>query len=139
MKSIAGILILTLACACGGDPVGVSPEPSIVVAVAEEFLLAPGETARLPEGTLRVRFDEVTEDSRCPRDVACPWQGRALVALTVHTEAGAEQVRLEVTAPARSETIGRYKVELLSLFPEPVSTRPIPPNEYRINLRVLEI
>lgn len=60
-----------------------SAAPSLFPADAQsgEVALALGATASL-DG-LPLSFDEVLEDSRCPDDAECVWEGRARVELSV--------------------------------------------------------
>lgn len=39
-----------------------------------EFTLAPGNTMRVDDDRMRVSFDKVSQDSRCPKDVDCVWE-----------------------------------------------------------------
>jgi len=45
------------------------------------FKIALGET--LTAGDVILKFAEVLEDSRCPKDVVCVWEGQARVHVTV--------------------------------------------------------
>jgi hypothetical protein len=45
--------------------------------------LKVGEAAQLAGGVLTLTFDEVTGDSRCPKDVDCVWAGEATVVFKV--------------------------------------------------------
>ena len=67
-----------------------------------------------------IRFDAVTEDSRCPPDVQCVWAGRAHVRLVI----GGEAVELSVpglaptdAAPAEATRRG-LTVRALSMTPK---------------------
>lgn len=70
-------LILLAACA--------SPSGDTVMAAAQTrafdqpFTLAPGDSVVVGAEHVRVAFDRVTADSRCPRDVQCIWAGEATV------------------------------------------------------------
>lgn len=65
-----------------------------------EVALALGASGSL-DG-LALSFDAVVEDSRCPADVECVWEGRAVVALTV----AGEPVELEVVDPEKEPEAG---------------------------------
>ena len=65
-----------------------------------EVALALGASGSL-DG-LALSFDEVIEDSRCPADVECVWEGRALVGLTI----AGEPVDLQVVDPEREPEAG---------------------------------
>lgn len=48
----------------------------------EPFTLGPGYTAVIGQDILRLHFDEVLEDSRCPLDVECVQAGQVQIAVT---------------------------------------------------------
>ena len=58
-----------------GDPIDV---PKIVVKIPL------GETVRLDD--VAITFVKVIEDSRCPKNVTCIWQGRIIVQVAVKRE-----------------------------------------------------
>lgn len=77
LKSLPLLLLALLALsACREDPVC-----PLQVGVGEPFTLMKGECATV-DRTLRVVFDSVLEDSRCPTDVVCVWEGNAKVGLS---------------------------------------------------------
>ena len=64
---------------------GCTSAPSAIqVKVGNEFILSIGQEAHISEENLSIIFEDVIEDSRCPLDVTCIWEGRAsiLVQLT---------------------------------------------------------
>ena len=134
LRVIAPLLFLA-ACASGGGTAPTSPTP----AVDEEFVLAPGQTAVVKDTGIRVTFDRVREDSRCPTDVTCIWEGDAVVVLRV--KASADEVTREVHTqgdPPRSRQApaGDFVVTLVRLDPAPRSTSAVDPASYRATLRV---
>lgn len=72
------ILIQPFLAACTGAPAGIEAD------LGQEFLLPIGQEARITGEDLRISFEDVIEDSRCPLNVTCVWEGRAgiLVQLT---------------------------------------------------------
>jgi len=70
-----------------------------------------------------VRFLEVVEDSRCPMDVTCVWEGRAVVAVAI------DGTRVELYVPYASQQdaepsmieLGMIAVEVVGLDPYPGS------------------
>jgi len=65
-----------------------SPEPSsqatpteLNVRLDQDFTLRLGQSALISDENLRVRFASVLEDSRCPKNVACVWEGQARIVL----------------------------------------------------------
>jgi hypothetical protein len=109
------VAVLGLA-AC--DSAGPVPYPAD--AQSGEVALALGASGSL-DG-LALSFDEVVEDSRCPSDAACVWEGRALVGLTL----AGEPVELRVVdpekAPEAGVRAGGYVVFATRLTAEPVVT-----------------
>lgn len=53
--------------------------------LGEEFALKYGHSTVIAENSLRVTFDAVETDSRCPRDVQCFWSGVVNVRLTAES------------------------------------------------------
>ena len=54
--------------------------PTATVApLAESFKLRVGQTAAITGTNVRVKFDRVVADSRCPIDVQCVWAGSASI------------------------------------------------------------
>lgn len=65
------LLFLPLLAGCTSAPGGFE------VGLGEEFLLPIGQEARITGENLRISFEDVIEDSRCPLNVTCIWEGRA--------------------------------------------------------------
>jgi hypothetical protein len=124
---------LLLAACGGGNSSAVSPSTQkqsegSAITPDRPFTLRVGEHAALADGTLRVGFDSVTNDSRCPSNVQCVRAGEAIVMLTVRAGAIDSTVRLQTpsasapTAIAPSTAIiGAYAVTFSSLEPVPVA------------------
>src|SRR5690606_20640656 len=71
------LLCLVPVTACAQTP----SEPTVTMNA--EFTLAPGESARIEDTGLTVRFDGVENDSRCPANATCAQEGNATVRVTV--------------------------------------------------------
>ncbi|HSH20407.1 MAG TPA: hypothetical protein VLA03_08125 [Draconibacterium sp.] len=76
-------------------------------------------------------------DSRCPSDVVCIWEGKA-------------DVKIEVASPVKGsiklstynhllDTIGNYSFELIDVSPYPVSTKTIKLEDYDVTLKILDL
>jgi len=107
------------------------------VPLDSRFTVKPAETAAIEGTSLRVRFDRVVEDSRCPADVSCIQAGDAIVRITVIQEgASAKSYDLHTAATgSRSAAHGDLTIALEELAPRPVSSRAIAPQNYRATLR----
>ena len=100
MSQLATVLTLLLgfaACTSGGR-LETPSQPQ--VALGEAFTLKPGQSASVQDGALRVRFESVINDSRCPRGVTCIWEGDAVVAVSTHRGNAANRHELHTSGPA---------------------------------------
>jgi hypothetical protein len=107
-----------------------------VASLGQPFVLHMGDSAVL-EGGIRLMFASVMEDSRCPTDVQCVWEGNAEIAIEVGT-ADEPAVRLSLnTNPgfATEATFRSYTISLIDLQPYP-STAPKTVEPYRASLVV---
>lgn len=129
MKRLLAGLLFFAAAACSTPT---SPTPG--VPLGREFSLKPGETVAIQGTRLTVAFESVLDDSRCPADVVCIWQGEAVLALRVSE--GGQPSRLDLTTNAPEKGVGSYRVRLARVEPYPFAGKPIEPGEYRVTLTV---
>ena len=122
MKFLLVVLLLAVGCS--------SPTQPDRVPKNEPFGLRVGESA-LTTDDIRIRFDAVRSDSRCPMDAICVRAGEAVIALTL-SKAGEVPVGRELdTTPARSSTTFlNFLITLSQLQPYPRSDRQIQSGEY---------
>jgi hypothetical protein len=84
---------------------------------------------------LTITFRDVVEDSRCPRDVVCIWEGNARVQLDLAQAGGPEiSVLLNTTQPS-AVVFGARRVELVDLTPHPDTRARLPKSDYQVRLR----
>ena len=99
--------------------------------------LAVGE-AFAPAGTnLRISFDRVNSDSRCPIDVVCVQAGTAEIVISVREDragSASQSYVLRSFAEPREVVIGGYRVRLEDVTPSPRAGVPIATSAYRITL-----
>ncbi|GAB4141807.1 MAG: hypothetical protein Fur0046_17950 [Cyanobacteria bacterium J069] len=91
------------------------------------FQLPLAGTATLPENRT-LTFERVEQDSRCPTDVACGWQGQAEIVVAV-SQAGQPATEISLIQRAGDEAIAMQSVEgltvkLLELAPYPTADQP---------------
>lgn len=134
MRRIVLIPLLALA-ACSYSTVEAEP------ALEEPFTLEPGEVVGVADTGVRVRLVGVPEDSRCPTDVVCVWEGDARVVVEVETAGDpARSYALHTSGAAaggsRTVEVGGYVLGLVDVTPEPHSERRIDADEYRVTLRL---
>jgi hypothetical protein len=120
------------ACSSGGSvPTETgNPSPS-----ARTLSVKAGETGSVSGSDVRITFRSVTEDSRCPLDVTCVWEGNGQVALTVSSSGGSEDVVLNTTTQPRRVEVAGIRIVLASLAPYP-SGEPIDPDEYIVTFEI---
>lgn len=80
------LLTVTLGCRASGDG---QQHEDVTFELDAPFTVANGESAALQEGTLRITFDSVLRDGRCPRKLDCAGQGA--VEILVIVEGGGQQ------------------------------------------------
>lgn len=108
----------------------------------DTFALAGGQDAVIAGEGLRIHFDEVLEDSRCPARVQCVWSGQARIAFVAQAAGGTPKTVAFSTNPAPDQNVqtaevGQYVVKLLSLEPYPQTPEDtIPLDQYRATLEV---
>jgi hypothetical protein len=128
MRTLA--LILTLAAAVGCDNPNAPSTP-----LNTEFTLARGEARSIDDASIEIRFNGVTNDSRCPADALCVWGGDAHVNIRVNSGSNSREYVLH-TGDMKSVTHDDLAIHLVELSPYPFSARTIAPDEYRAKLRV---
>ncbi len=110
-----------------------------ITAVQEDgsFALQVGDRAEASDFT--VRFLSVPEDSRCPLDASCTWDGDAVARLDLagHHYSDVVDLHLNTMHGPDSAELDGHVVEFLDLSPRPYSGRYIPPGDYVARLRVL--
>jgi hypothetical protein len=119
----------SLGFACAAHPA----QPS--VPLGSLFELRYGTSATL-QG-LKLTFDGVKSDSRCPQDAVCVWAGEAVVTLTMSRSGGARVQQELRTTPVMSEaSYLAYRVKLVALAPYPRSAQQIRSEDYVATLAV---
>jgi hypothetical protein len=130
--AVAAIVAATAACSSPTTPGG---------AFHTEVTLRPGEATAVASTPLRVGFERVASDSRCPINALCIQSGDALVVVrvTVNGRDGADinlRTRGGTTGENLTATVAGYELSIGALEPFPVTTRPIEPGDYRVTLVV---
>ncbi|MCY7330132.1 MAG: hypothetical protein LH618_16390, partial [Saprospiraceae bacterium] len=107
----------------------------------EPFLLCFGTTAAQTGQNFSIKFEKLAEDSRCPTDVVCVWEGRALIGVTITHEGTIETDSLAVGnffgMPYSDSTLfAGYKIKLLEVLPAPISTNQPTEADYKVKLLI---
>jgi hypothetical protein len=127
-------VLASFACALAsdsGNPVAPSP------ALDQAFTLKAGASAILDTENLRVEFDSVLSDSRCPRGAQCITAGEAVVRVWLSKAPTPRESRELKTTPNAAEAVyGAYRIRLVTLDPYPTADRTIRPSDYVVTLLV---
>lgn len=97
-----------------------------------------GDSIATPAG--EITFESVEEDSRCPTDGVCAWEGNAKVTLQLQPEDGAPVTLVLDTAqkpelqPTTSFNDIRFRIK--SLSPQPQTNKPIEAQHYQLELAI---
>jgi hypothetical protein len=106
--------------------------PATHIVPGQPFSLKPGQVAAAQDGRLRVGFDAVSSDSRCPKGEQCVWAGDATVRVWVESQGGARRTGELHTAPnlTRALAVSGQELLLVKLEPYPIRGKPIAPGDY---------
>ena len=136
LTSITAVILLLTACSAisreTATPAPLSASPGM------PFILRVGQEALISGEGLRLRFDEVVEDSRCPLGALCVWAGQGVITLTIEGPDGAAGTLQLSTLPPNDATtfLKQYDIRLQALTPYPASDEGISAGEYRATLLI---
>lgn len=91
---------------------------------------------------LKVCIDSVSDDSRCPSDVVCIWEGNAAVNVSFTINSIKHELSLNTNNSANfpsDTTVQQYHIQLKELTPYPISTSTINQKDYKATLVVEEL
>ncbi len=129
LVSVAIVLLLG-SCASTGE---------VKTRLGEEFSLSIGQSVVITGENLEIKFVEVSEDSRCAKDVTCIWEGRVTAVVEISTDGSSQQLELSqpgLTDSLARETYGEYKFTYkVEPYPEKAEVE-IATDEYRLLLIV---
>lgn len=107
--------------------------------LGEEFSLHIGQSVVITGEDLDIKFVEVSEDSRCPKDVTCIWEGRVTAVVEISTDGSSQQLELTqpglTDAPAREIHKGYELTYRVEPYPENAEVE-LTADEYRLLLIV---
>ena len=135
----AAVVLLALSCGQASEPV---PDRNLTVSPpVTHVTLHVGETVVVNH--VDITFNAVLEDSRCPVDVTCVWEGNARIELGVGPGFGGDgptiQMILNTSLGLREGEAWGQRITLVDVRPAPVSTEPIPADAYEVDLKVERI
>jgi hypothetical protein len=139
----ASLILVVAAWSCGsktrvGDPS--RSQSSNAVTAGQEFELGPGQSALVGSEPLKVTFETITGDSRCPPKVQCVWEGDAVarISASLGRQAPVSYELHTNTGYATQVTHGAYRIRLVGVAPLPRAGVPVEPTSYVITLLVTQ-
>ena len=126
LLAVRSVLIVLAAVLAAGCRSPTAPDAE----AGKPFDLKVGSTATLSDG-LRLKFDRVSADSRCPSDAQCVRAGEAIIAVSLVTSNGSPETReMRTDASGSQIAYANHTIRLAALAPYPKSTEQIRPQDY---------
>lgn len=118
-----------------------TPPPAPTVKIGTDFALAVGENIVLADDPgSSIRFDSVTNDSRCAVGTQCIWAGRADCKFSLTTGGQTQTVTLAAgdlsQGGAGEAKFGPYTLKIKALGPSKQQGQTIPQKDYKAMLTV---
>ena len=118
---IALVIALVIAPAC--NVLQENNADDVVITLGEPFRLYVGETGRMGN-VLQVTFESLVEDSRCPLDTTCIWEGEIAAAFRVTTNSESRAVPFKGFLGQDSDDVlqawvGQYNIAIEQIRPYP--------------------
>ena len=133
-STLVAAAVLLVAC---GSRAETQTGPRVTLVGDTTFLeLHVGTSAT--NGEIRVAFDGVSEDSRCPTDVQCVWEGNGAMRLTL---TGGDETAVFIVNSARDPRrvdFRGFAIGYGDLRPYPVSAQPIDPDDYVATIAIVD-
>ncbi len=115
---------LLIQCNNSGTPLNPAP--------GHEFEINYGQSRTLDNYPLTIKFKNVIEDSRCPENAVCVWEGNARIAIEVSQK---DFILNTVLEPEEIDYLG-FKIRLIEVYPYPKINEQIEIEDYTIKLVV---
>ena len=117
---------------------GCNSKVDIEAELGQQFSLYFGQTAEIKGEKLEITFVEIPEDSRCPSDVTCIWEGRVRCRLEMKYQGTYYEVVLTQPGLSYDYESGIFEGYSLSfkVEPYPLSDVTLSADDYYIYLTV---
>lgn len=98
-----------------------------------EEIFQRGKINLANDNSLQFNIIEIN-DSRCPSDVICIWQGEAIIKINIE-KPHSGLVELS-TYDNLIDTIGAFSFQLIDVSPYPISTQSLEQDDYNVVLKI---
>jgi len=141
IRTLAALLFVLVLTACTSQGGPELPNADFFVSAGQQFALRVGETAGVvtSQVIVLVRFNGVTQDSRCPAGVECITAGSATVLVSVQTALNVHDITLEVPPEGTIEqAVDEVTIVVFGVRPSAAEGVTIPALDYVVGMRVNE-
>jgi len=139
MKTSTFVLLVVLILALGAAFVlYAKANQDRIAGFDSKFLLRFEEVIYFESQNLSIKFADVSQDSRCPSDVQCVWQGEVVLSLLMQKNDSQQTFSLSsVNSPFKN--IFGYNITLISVEPYPASNIQIDKTDYVAEFNISKI
>lgn len=96
----------------------------------KSFTINYGDTHVNSSHRLKIEFEDVANDSRCPKEARCIWAGNAELKFRFSSDTNSEKIGLNTNiAPKDYQKLG-YAITLKKLSPPKSTAKPIEKEDY---------
>ena len=100
------------------------------------------QTYTIDNQNITLCLDSITQDSRCPIDVVCIWQGLAVARFNLKAQNKDHLITLATMkfAPySRDTTIAGFKIEFIGLTPQTDTRKPFNYRDYIAEVKISKL
>jgi hypothetical protein len=102
----------------GTNTTGQSQSPTNIT-TDDTLTISLGQTASTRDGRFGLTFAQLVDDSRCPANAVCVWEGDAAVRLRAATTTDAVEATIHTRLDPKVLEVRSYTVSLLEVQPYP--------------------
>lgn len=105
----------------------------------ETITLNVGKQKTAKKSRLKIKFLEVTEDSRCPTGVNCIWAGNAKVKVKIIGARSSKEFEFNTNMGPKGDTFEGWAITIDELTPAPHADKPVDPKSYKAKFTVTRL
>lgn len=114
----------------------VSMTASAQTKTKEIFTLGVGKQKTAKKSRLKIKFLEVTEDSRCPTGVDCIWAGNAKIKVQVVGSHSSQVFEFNTNIGAKGDIFDGWAITIDKLTPYPQADKEIDKKCYKVEFAI---
>lgn len=105
----------------------------------ETITLNVGKQKTAKKSRLKIKFLEVTEDSRCPTGVNCIWAGNAKVKVKIIGARSSKEFEFNTNMGPKGDTFEGWAITIDELTLAPHADKPVDPKSYKAKFTVTRL